>query len=225
MEGNMKITVHKGELRNSRTRAAVVGHFEDSKALVGAAKTLDKSCNGLIGALLKDGTFEGKLFETAVVNTKGLIKPERVLVVGLGKKGDFDPEKLRGAYSKAAKTIRDLHIKEISTSLDFGKTKLPLDTVAEAAVEGVLLGLYQFTRFKTVDRDQIKTVDEFVIMETDNQSLKVIQTAAKTAESISTAVYYSRELVATPSNEMTPTIISNRARQVARKRDQSDRYG
>lgn len=219
MEGNMKITVHKGELRNSSTRAAVVGHFEDSKVLVGAAKTLDNSCNGLIGDLLKDGTFEGKLFETAVVNTKELINPERVVVVGLGKKGDLDPDKLRGAYSKAARTIRDLHITGFSTSLDFGKIKLTLDTVAESAVEGVLLGLYQFTRFKTVDRDQIRTVDEFVIMETDTKSLKVIQTAAKTAESISNAVYYSRDLVATPSNEMTPTILANRARQVARKRD------
>jgi len=219
MEGNMKITVHKGELRNSKTRAVVVGHFEDSKVLAGAAKTLDKSCNGLIGELLRDGIFEGKLFETAVVNTKGLMKPERVIVVGLGKKGDFDPDKLRGSYSKAARTIRDLHITGFSTSLDFGKIKPTLDTVTESVVEGVLLGLYQFTRFKTVDRDQIKMVDEFSIMETDNKSLKVIQTAAKTAESISNAVYYSRDLVATPSNEMTPTILANRARQVARKRD------
>jgi leucyl aminopeptidase len=219
MEENMKITVQKGELKNSMTRAAVVGHFEDSKVLVGAAKTLDKSCNGLIGDLLKDGIFEGKLFETAVVNSKGLIKPERVIMVGLGKKDEFDPDKLRGAYSKAARTIRDLRITEFSTSLDFGKIKLGLDTVAESAVEGVMLGLYQFTRFKTVDRDQIRTVDEFVIVERDAKSFKVMQTAAKTAESISNAVYYSRDLVATPSNEMTPTILANRARQVARKRD------
>lgn len=219
MEGNMKITVQKGELKNSATRAAVVSHFEDSKVPVGAAKTLDKSCNGLIGELLKDGTFEGKLYETAVVNTKGLIKPEWVVVVGLGKKDEFDTEKLRGAFSKAARTVRDLRIKGFTASLDFGKIKYSLDTIAESAVEGVLLGLYQFTRFKTVDRDQIKTVDEFVIMETDSKSLKVIQTAANAAEIISNAVYYSRDLVATPSNEMTPTILANRARQVARKRD------
>lgn len=215
----MKITVQKGELRNSKVRAAVVGHFEDSKVLVGAAKTLDTSCNGLIAEILKDGIFEGKLFETAVVNTKGLIKPERVVIVGFGKKGDFDLEKLRGAFSKAARTIRDLHITGFASSLDFGAIKYALDTVAEAAVEGVLLGLYQFNRFKTVDRDKIKTVAEFIIMETENASLKVIETAAKTAEIISSAVYYSRDLVATPSNEMTPTILANRARQIARNRD------
>ena len=216
----MKITVQKGELRNSRAQAAaVVGHFEDSKALVGAAKTLDTNCDGLIGEVLKDGIFEGKLFETAVVNTKKLIKPGRIVIVGLGKKDEFDLEKLRGAFSKAARTVRELHITEFSASLDFGKIKLSLDTVAEAAVEGVLLGLYQFTRFKTVDRDKIRMIDEFTIMETDNTSIKVIQAAAQTAESISNAVYYSRDLVATPSNEMTPTILANRARQIARKRD------
>jgi len=214
----MKISVKKGELKNSSTKAVVVGHFEDNKKLEGAAATLDKSCDGLINDLIKDEVFQGKLFETGVVNTRGLIKSSRVIIVGLGKREEFNLEKVRGAFSKAARAIRDLNIKDFSASLNLDKTDLPIDKVAGSAVEGVLLGLYRFTPFKTVERDQIKEVNEFVIMETNTDSLKVIKSAVKTGEIISRAVNYTRDLVAAPSNEMTPSILADKAKKAAGKR-------
>ncbi len=214
----MKISVKKGELKNNPTKAVVVGHFEDNKKLEGDAAILDKSCDGLIGDLIKDGVFQGKLFETGIVNTRGLIRSKRVIVVGLGKKDEFNLEKVRGVFSKAARTVRDLNIKDFSASLSLGKTDLPIDKVAESAVEGVLLGAYRFTPFKTVDRDQIKELNEFVIMETKTDSLKVIRSAVKTGEIISRAANYTRDLVAMPSNEMTPSILADQAEKMAVER-------
>ena len=214
----MKISVKKGELKNSLTKAVIVGHFEDNKKLEGAAAVLDKNCDGLINDLIKDGVFQGKLFETGVVNTRDLIKSRRVIIVGLGKREEFNLEKVRGAFSKAARTTRDLNIKDFSASLNLGKTDLPIDKVAESAVEGVLLGLYRFTPFKTVERDQIKEVNEFVIMETNADSLEIIKSAVKTGEIISRAVNYTRDLVAAPSNEMTPSILADKAKKAAGER-------
>jgi leucyl aminopeptidase len=214
----MKVRVEKGELKNSPTKAVVVGHFENSKNLEGSAAVLDKNCDGLISDLVKDGVFQGKLFETGVVNTRGLIKPDWVVLIGLGKKNEVNLEKVRGAFSKAARTIRDLNIKNFSASIDSGNTDWPIDKVAQSAVEGVLLGLYRFTPFKTVEGDQIKEVDEFVIMETKQDSLKVIKSAVKTGEIISNAVCYTRDLVAAPSNEMTPSILADKAKEAAGKR-------
>ncbi len=214
----MKVKVKKGELRNSQSKAVVVGQFEGSKNLEGSAAVLDKNCDGLISDLIKDGVFQGKLFETGIVNTRGLIMPDWVVVIGLGKKNELNLEKVRGAFSKAARTIRDLNIKDFSASLDSGNTDLPIDKVAQSAVEGVLLGLYRFVPFKTIERDQIKEVNEFVIMETKPDLLKIIKSAAKTGEIISDAVYYTRDLVAAPSNEMTPSILADKAREAFVKR-------
>jgi len=69
---------------------------------------------------------------------------------------DFSLERLRGAFSKAAQQIRSLNVSEFSTSLDFGNIDLELDRAAEAVVEGVLLSLYQYTPFKTIDRENIR---------------------------------------------------------------------
>jgi leucyl aminopeptidase len=215
----MKISVKKGELKDSTTGAAVVVHFEDSKKPEGAAAAVDEHCKGPISGLLKAGIVRGKLFETNVVNTGGLIKPGIVVVVGLGLKKDFNLERVRGAFSKAAQKVRALNITDCAVSLDFDFAEHPLSKIAESAVEGAMLGLYQFTPFKTVDRDEIKEISEIVIMDPRASLLKMIRQGVRRGEIIARAVYYARDLVSTPSNEMTPTILANRAREAGKGRN------
>ena len=74
--------------------------------------------------------------------------------MGLGKRLDFSPDRLRGAFARAAQQIRSLNISEFSASLNIRNMDFPLERMAEAAVEGVVLGLYRFLPFKTVDREQ-----------------------------------------------------------------------
>ncbi len=214
----MKITVKKGEVRNSKTDAIVIVSFEDEPKLEGVARDVDAACDGLISSVLTSGIFRGKLYETVTVTTKGLIAAGVVIVVGLGKKSDLNRDMLRGVFSKAAQKVRELNLKTFAASLDDGCTNLSLEIKAQSVVEGVMLGLYEFISFKTVDRDEIKTVNEFVIMETTAQSVKKIRPAAEKGENIARAVYCARDLVATPSNEMTPAILAGRAKDMARKR-------
>jgi leucyl aminopeptidase len=215
----MKICVKKESLIKFDCEAAVVCHFEDSKRLSGAAALLDKGCGGLIREMIDGGDFEGKLFQISVIYTRGLVPARRIFVVGLGKKKDFDLEKLRGAFSKAAQKIRKLNLKGFATSLNFEKVNQSLDRVAESVAEGVLLGLYQFTPYKTVDREKIKELKEFVIVEDNNDSFEVVKSAVKRAESISDAVCFARDLVSTPGNEMTPIILAGSAGKIARKKN------
>ena len=215
----MKICVEKGNFAELDYEAVVVCHFEDSKGLSGAAALLDKRCGGLIGEMIDGGDFEGKLFQISVIYTRGLIAAKRIFVVGLGKKRDFDLEKLRGAFSRAAQRARELNLKGFATSLNFGKINQPLDKITETVVEGALLGLYQFTHYKTVEREKIKELKEFIIVEDNDDSFKIIKSAAKKAEIISDAVYFARDLVSAPGNEMTPTILAERAGEIARKKN------
>ena len=215
----MRIRVEKGSLTEFDYEAVIVCHFEDSKNLSGAAALLDRSCGGLIKEVVDGGDFEGKLFQISIIYTRGLIPARRIVVVGLGKKKAFDLEKLRGAYSKAGQKVRELNLKGFATSLNLGEIDQPLDRVAESVVEGVLLGLYQFTRYKTVEREKIKELNEFVIVEDNDKSLEVIKSAAKTGEIISDAVYFARDLVSSPGNGMTPTILADRAGEIAGEKD------
>ncbi len=213
----MNITVKTGAITNVESEILLVGHFEDNRTPEGAARLLDEKCNGLISELLEEGDFEGKLYSSSVVYTRGLLRSRRVIIAGMGKKKDFNLERLRGVFSKAAQKIRDLNITKLAVSLDFGESDLYVREVAHAAVEGAILGLYRFMPYKTLEEDGKKEPVDFTIVEGNPGLLEDIREGARTAEIISRAVYLTRDLVSTPSNDMTPAILADRARDVAKE--------
>ena len=212
----MKVRVEKGNLIKFDYETVVVCHFEDGRKLAGDVALLDRSSGGLIREVIDRGDFEGKLYQISVIYTRGAVPAARILMVGLGKKKAFDLEKLRGVYSKAARRVRELSLKGFATSLNQGIINQSLEKITEAVVEGVLLGLYQFTDYKTVEREKIRELKEFVIVEEDDNSFEIIKAGAKRAEVISGAVCFARDLVSTPGNDMTPTVLAGRAGEIAR---------
>ena len=214
----MKIHVQRGKIAAYRTEALVLTHFEDSTSPEGPAGLLDQSCGGQIRDLLAGGDFQGKLFQTSVLYMRGSIPASRIVIVGLGKRADFDLEKLRGAYAKAVQQIRALNLKECAITLDSGLLNRPLSELTEAVLEGMMLGLYRFTPYKTIDRGNISDIQHIHIVEENEGSLKIVGESARRAEAIAKAVIFARDLVSRPGNEMTPSDLARKARQVARKK-------
>ena len=219
VEKDMKIQVKKGSLTEYTTEAAVVTLFEGEPGLTGVAALLDERNGGLIGEILRRGDFTGRTNQIAVLYTPGDLPVRRIVVAGLGKRQDFSPDRLRGAFAKAAQRIRSLNISSFSTALNVQNMDFPLERMAEAAVEGVILGLYQFLPFKTVDREQSREVEGFTILAAEEGAYKVIRSAAKTAEIISAAATFARDIVSMPANKMTPSDLANEARKSAKGRN------
>lgn len=211
----MNITVTSGSFAEFPGEVLIAGHFQDNTAPEGAARLLDEHCGGMIGELIQRGDVTGKLYSCSVIYTRGMIPVRRILIAGLGKKDEFTLEKLRGVFSKAAREIRDLNIPQAAASLDFGGMEFPRGDMARAAVEGALLGLYRFTPYKTGEEDTKGEITEFTIVENRPEPLEESRNGARTAEIISRAVYCARDLVSTPSNDMTPTILAERAAAIA----------
>jgi leucyl aminopeptidase len=214
----MKVLVKKGKLSDLKCDAAIVCHFEGEKKLSGAAGRIDKASGGLVREVLESGDFEGKKGQIAVVYTRGAIPARRILLLGLGKKKEFDLEKLRRAFSRAAQRARDLNLKGLAASVDFGEITQPPGRLAEALVEGVILGLYHFLPYKTAEKQSKGEMKELVILEEREKVVREVREAAKRGQVVSGAVYFARDLVSTPSNEMTPTILAGRAKDVAKNK-------
>lgn len=214
----MKIEVKKGRPAEYPAEALVVTHFEDSDAPEGAARFLEGAIGGLIGEIIKSGDFQGKLHQIAVLYTKDAIGAKRIILTGLGPKKNFDIEKLRGAYAKAAQHIRGLGLKEFSFFMDAGDSRQTLNQMIEASLEGVILGLYQFTPYKTLERDKLKTIERVRVLDDRDDVLRDIRAAAGTAEIIARAVHFARDLVSTPGNEMTPSNMAQAAGRIAERK-------
>ncbi|PKN77120.1 MAG: leucyl aminopeptidase [Deltaproteobacteria bacterium HGW-Deltaproteobacteria-10] len=209
----MKVIVKKGKLPDIKSQAVILALFQDQKELTGTALLIDRLSSGLITELINNGDFAGKPSQTTVVYTQASIPAQRIALVGLGKKSELNLEKIRAAYSKVMQHLRGLNIKEAATSIDLNILNGDKDRIVQAVVEGVLLGLYQYTPYKTLGREDIKEMKQFIIVADEEYS--IIEPAVKIARIITEGVYLARDLISAPSNEMTPSIMARKAEEIA----------
>lgn len=213
----MKVFVKKGKLQDIKSQAVILALFQDEKELTGTSLVINEVSQGLVTELLNNGDFTAKPSQTAVVYTRGAIPAQRIALVGLGKKSEVNLERIRAAFSKVMQYLRGLNIKEASTSLDSDILFEGKDKIVQAVVEGALLGLYQYTPYKTVGCDDIREMEQLNIVVEEDYS--VVESAVKNAQIISAGVSFARDLISAPSNEMTPSIMARKAEEVASKKN------
>ncbi len=216
----MNITVKKGHLAEIKTQVIILAMCEDEKELKSLARIVDDKTQGIITEVVKNDDFKGKLSQTTLLYTRNRLPSPRVLLLGLGKKGELTLDKIRGAYARAMQTLRGLGVKDAATAIDFEIPQMAEEKIAAAITEGALLGLYQFTPYKTVGRDDIKEMRQLDIVVGEAIFLQV-RNEIKKAKVITDAVCFARDLISAPSNEMTPSMMAERARLVAKRKDVS----
>jgi leucyl aminopeptidase len=212
----MKIDIRKGKPTGFPAEALVVTQFEDDCRVPEGARWLDDTVNGRIKEIIGRGDFKGKRNQIALLYMQDPMPVKRIVLAGLGQKEKFTLEILRGVYAKAAQHIRELGLDELSIFLDEGRFAASLRFAAEAALEGAMLGLYQFTPYKTLESERTEKIRRIrMIAETVGQ-VRELRTAAESADIIVRAVNFTRDLVSTPGNDMTPSDMEQAARKVAR---------
>ncbi len=214
-EQSMDVRVEKGKAEKYSCELLLLFSFESPEKLEGPLRNVDADWKGFISTLMKQGDFKGELFERRLFYTHGALPAKRVLLTGLGKKGEFDLEKWRGAASKAGQYIRDARIKQFALPITscggFSEVEL-----SESFVTGLLLGLYQFNEFKTLERDKIEEIGQVILLGEKDEETQSIGEGLRTGEIISEAVCMARDLVNGPSNRVTPTLLVEKARQIAK---------
>ena len=98
-------------------------------------------------AIEQDG-FKGKFGETYLLPTYGKEVYRKVLVLGLGKKEDFTPNKIREAIYKAVKKCMQMEAKKVAFSLE----GIEFD-YSEQFTMGALIADYAFDKYKSEKKD------------------------------------------------------------------------
>ncbi len=133
----------------------------------------------------------------------------RVILTGLGKEDEFTAEKARVAAAAAATRAKELG----AESLSWVAPEQPGGT--QGVVEGTLLSLYSFDRFKS-SKDEDDTED-------DGSSRSSSSAATRTRRSAPVcwrdAQNAARDLQNLPSNVCTPEFLATRAREIADAHD------
>jgi leucyl aminopeptidase len=137
-------------------------------------------------------------------------RPERVLVAGLGRREEFELERVRVAAALGCGQAAGFEAERIAWVIP-GEGEP--DAVAGALVEGTVLGAYRFDRFKGSDPDEEPRpkIEELVLLGADGEASAAADAARVGAEAANRA----RDLQNLPSNVATPSHLARRAAEIA----------
>ena len=196
------VSARRGAPDETSADTRVIGLFEG-----------DSLPEGPLRGLSDSGEARGKPRSLAVTHSED---GRRVIVVGLGKRDEFDSEKARVAAAVAAGRARELSARSLSWEAPPGAG------VAGALVEGTLLALYKFDRFKSSPDDDSgpgsgsgSEVESLEVVSADADVSAAVERASVTARAQNAA----RDLQNLPSNVATPAFLAERAEELAGEHD------
>ena len=215
----MNVTVKQGHIEREPAEVLVLTHFDGDARLNDQAAAVDRALGGLLRGTLASGEFEGKLNQTVLVHTQGKIPATRVLLVGLGKKKDARVDYVRQAMGTAVKRVRQAGAASFVTGLHGGA--LPRTStieLAQALVEGAVLGTYQFTEYLSDKKAEAKRVTRLTVVTADAGQAAGLKEGARRGLAAAEAAMFVRDLCNHPSNVMTPTRVAAEAKKIGRER-------
>ena len=163
--------------------------------------------NGLITELYESKEFTGKALNTALIHRPAGFKASRLLLVGGGKAAEFSPPKLRQAAGTALRFLKPKGVRRLALAPagDFA----PAEQV-QMLVEGALLGDYEPDAYKTEDKADEKRVDELIVLASAEH-----QDHLDLGSAVAEAQNFSRSLANEPGNHLPPTVLAEKAVQMA----------
>lgn len=208
----MRVEVAGGPLAAVRVDAVAVECYQGERGLRGHAARLDRALRGLLARALAAERFEGKPGEVTQVFARDRLRASRVVAVGLGPAGATTPETLRRAASAAARRARDLGARSLAVPLWPAGGSAAVR--AQALVEGALLGLYRFERYRAPVEPE-RRLDWLVLVVPDPAERAAARDGARQGELTAEATVFARDLINEPANAVTPARLAQVAEELA----------
>ncbi len=166
---------------------------------------------------LSSEDFTGKRGQTSLLYAGDDLAAQRLLLVGLGDRASFTPEKLRRTAATIARRARTLKAREVAFVLSAPEGS-DLHGAARAAAEGAVLGLYRFEKYKTKSNEGAEP-EGFDLVLGGSGDEAAVSAGAEVGAKVASGAVLARDLANEPSNTATPEFLAERAREIG------DRYG
>ena len=211
----MEIKIIVGDIAQIEADAIVVNLFEGMEQPGGATAAVDEVLDGAISSLISRGEIKGKFGEVSIVHTFGKLPAGIVAIAGLGKRQDFNVDRIRGVTGDFCRALRKLNCHKIATILHgAGIGGIELEASAEAIAEGALLGLYGFTKYK---KPEYEDIEEILLAVREKGKVPILETAIGKGKLVAEATNLARDMVNEPANYMTPGQMAEAAKEIASK--------
>jgi leucyl aminopeptidase len=193
----MEIKLEPKKLGEVDSDALVVVGFEGAPPGAAAADQIKEWYDS--------GEFSGKGLEVAILHRPAGLQAKRLVLAGGGKREKFDAGELRKLTGAVVRTLKSKGIHSITLAVDEAWRS---DDMVASAVEGAVLADLENDRYKTDPKKNEKHVDSFAV-------LGGSQAAVERGRILAEAQNFTRDLANEPANVLTPTLLAERAKQMA----------
>ena len=176
-----------------------------------AALTSSADLQRAVATLLASGEFKAGLGEVALLHAPAGVKAERLLLVGLGKAGDFSLDRIRKGAGTAVRAAKPRSVRGMAIA--FPDAQAPGEALsavltARAMVEGAAIAEVDWDTYRSDRKDC--AVDSLTLIAGETNA--GMQRGFEEGQIVAAAQNFARALVNEPGNVLTPTELGARAK-------------
>jgi len=209
----MQITLETTPFATLETDALVSHVFEETDPVQGRVAELEKVTGGLVRTLAKSGELTGKTLEFTLIHAPAGLKAARLLLVGAGKREQFNNATLRKIAGAALRHLKARSAKDFAFLVREGEAT---EQSAQAIAEGALISNFETDKYKT-DKKNDKNIDSVRIAGYSDAERAAGEKGISRGRVIADAQNFTRDLVNEPSNKLTPCVLAEKAEAMARE--------
>ncbi len=211
----MEFSIKSGAPQTGGNGCVVAGVFE-TRRLSAAAAIIDRAAKGYLSKVVRRGDMQGKLGATLLLHHVPGVTG-RVLLVGLGREGDFRDKQYRDAVAAAVRALNGTGAEEASlhlTELPVGRRDAEWKVAHAVAVAGD--AGYRFTRMKSKNDDSGPALRRLALS-VDRAAHKGAAAGLEQGLAVTHGMSLARDLGNLPPNVCTPSYLASEARELAKR--------
>ncbi|MFH0913935.1 MAG: leucyl aminopeptidase [Chloroflexota bacterium] len=211
----MEVRIAVGDITGFKAGAVLVSVFEPPGSLERETRAVDQALGGAMAELVRQGEIKGKLGEITLLHSLGKLAASRIVVVGLGKKEELAPDRVRRAVGEACRSLQQKDAGSIATALPgVGVSGITPELSAQLLTEGALLGTYLFRKHITKEAG-FKELGELTLVTASSAERPLLEAGVRKGRILVEAVNLARDMVNEPANVMTPTHMAEEAARLS----------
>ncbi|MBI1942421.1 MAG: leucyl aminopeptidase [Betaproteobacteria bacterium] len=187
-------------------------------ALAPAARLADRAAQGALRRVLAQGDLAAKAGSTLLLQRVAGLAAERVLLVSLGERGEYDVGAFREALRGVAGALKGIGARQVTLyPAEFAVGGRGLPWAVRNAVLGVRDAFYRFEQLKTQKKPPAPALEALTLAIAGAPVTLQAQAALKEAVATADGTDLARTLGNLPANLCTPSYLADEAKKLGRQ--------
>jgi leucyl aminopeptidase len=174
--------------------------------------TADEAVSKAAATVLSGGEFKADANETLLLHSPLGLKAKRLLLVGLGKGAKVTQHEIRKAAGTAVRFAKPRGIKALAIAVPEG---FDSRSAVRAIAEGAILADFDSDTYRTDRKD--RSIDTVSILAPAGADLRSVEDGLSEGRILAESQNFARSLINEPGNRMTPTILGQKAAEMAKE--------